>query len=505
MDGPEAEAIRSFLRGAQVAVIGTAAGEDIRLRMMHVGFEDDFTLYVASMRGDPKVMQLLHNPSVAILVHRLPEDVREAEEVEYTGRAVLLRDGAERERCLQATARTSPIVRALREQGNTGVLDCIRIVPQVIKYRRFRDIVQGVPPTVLEFPQHREAVSDWWRIGTRLRAWWVALRPNSLAAAIVPVVLGTAVAFGHYGLWHPLRLAAVLLGALLLQAGTNLINDYHDHRTGNDAANRAFVRPFGGGSRVIQSGLLAPADVLFGGVVLGAAALAVGLGLAMAGRPWVIPMALLGAAIGLLYNRPGWSLVHLGLGEAAVALCFGPLITVGADYVQSGHAVDPLAVLASLPVGLLIAAVLLINEFQDEAADRATGKRTAVVRWGRQTASGLLAALLLGAFALLALLPALGLMPWASWGAAITLPLAWRAAAVARRHADQSVELAPANGYTALIHLGFGLLLALGYCTAAPWAVVLALATLFVGFSVAMYRYTEQLRQAAAASRQAVA
>lgn len=499
----EAE-IRQFLQAAQVAVIATSSGEDIRLRMMHLGFEDDFSIYLASLHGDPKILQMTTNPSVSILVNRLPGDVTESEEVEYTGRAVLIRDKAERERCLKSTARTSPIVQSLMAQGNTGVLDCIKIVPQLIKYRRFAEIVQGVPPTVLEFADNRQVVSDWSRFKTKLRSWWVGIRPNSLAGVITPVVLGSAIAWNQTGTFHWGWFILTMLGALLLQAGTNVLNDYNDHRSGADAANRSFVRPFNGGSRVIQLGLLTPLETVVGASAMLLAAMGLGTYFLLSGRPWVAGLALFGALSGYFYNALGHNAIRAGLGELILGLNFGVLVTLGAFYVQTGYLAAMPAVV-SVPVTLLITAVLFINQFQDEESDRRTGKPTLVVRLGGKKAAALLPVYFWLAFGMVAVMAAVGYAPLATLLALVSAPLAYRAATLCNRHYANNVDLAPANGMTALTHLTFGLMQALGYLASAGIAYVVVFGALFVGFAIYMYRYTERLRLAGISVQKAIA
>src|SRR5690554_5094587 len=93
----QADAIRHFLQSAETVVVATSAAETLRLRMMHLGFQDDFTVYLASMRNDPKVIQMTNHPAVTLLANRLPDDVNQSEEVEYNGKALLIRDPQERQ------------------------------------------------------------------------------------------------------------------------------------------------------------------------------------------------------------------------------------------------------------------------------------------------------------------------------------------------------------------------------------------------------------------------
>ena len=501
--------VLAFLQRAETAVVATSGGDHLRLRMMHVGVEDDFTIYLASMRNDPKIIQMINHPSVSLMFSRIPEDVTEAEEVEYVGRAEVIRDPAERRRCIEATSRTSPIVASLAASGNTDVLDCIKIVPRWIKYRQFREITQGVPPTVLEFPENVSTASDWQLLRNKLRSWWQAIRFNSLTASMVPALLGTALAWYESGTVHAGWALLVLLGVVLLQAGSNVLNDYHDHYTDNDRRNHEFVRPFSGGSRVIQLGLLTPLEMLVGGLGMLLLAVLIGLGLVVAGERWlVLPLALIGAVSGIIYNKPGVNAIRLGFGELLIGLNFGVLITLGAYYVQTGT-LSLSAVAASLPVTLLIMSVIYINEFQDEAADRATGKTTWIVRLGRARAARGFPLFFALAYAWLLAGVALGHAPALTALALLAAPLAVAAVTTAAKHHGNNIDLAPANGYTAVHHLIFGLMQSLGYVAAALGGEGLlgtaVLGVLFVGFGVYMYRYTERLRLASISVRRAMA
>ncbi|HEX6988899.1 MAG TPA: UbiA family prenyltransferase [Bacillota bacterium] len=501
--------VLAFLQRAETAVVATSGGDHLRLRMMHVGVEDDFSIYLASMKNDPKILQMTHHPSVSLMVSRIPDDVTEAEEVEYVGRAVVIRDPEERRRCLESTRRTSPIVASLIEAGNTDVLDCIKIVPRWIKYRKFREITQGVPPTVLEFAEHRSTAGDWQLLRQKLGSWWQAIRFNSLTASLVPALLGTALAWYETGAVNLVWALLTVLGVVALQAGTNVLNDYHDHYTGNDQKNLEFVRPFGGGSRVIQLGLLTPLEMLVGGLALILAAGGIALGLTLSQERWlVLPLAALGALSGIVYNKPGGNAIRSGLGEVLIGLNFGVLITLGAYYVQTGTlALSALG--ASVPVTLLVMSVIYINEFQDEAADRATGKSTWVVRLGRARAARWFPLFFVLAYAWLLLGIALGHAPAATALGLLAAPLAVAAVTTARRHYGNNIDLAPANGHTAIHHLIFGLLQTLGYVAVALGSgglvPTVALGLLFIGFGVYMYRYTDRLRRASISVRQAMA
>lgn len=490
------EEILESLNAIDEMAVSTRAGSRLRSRMMHFAVDGEFRVYAASMKGDPKTLQIVNDPSISLLVLDRRTDQAGWREIEVTGRAAVVTDAEERTRALEMVAGPSPIVAHLKSAGQLDILDVIRITPVEVKMRIFGEIVAGMPPTVLEFEENARAVSDLAEVRKRIGAWREAVRTLSLLASVVPVVLGVAIAWNVSGAiaWWPAIFT--LIAAVAVQAGTNVLNDYFDHRNGNDAANREFVRPFSGGSRVIQLGLMTPVETLLLGAGLCLGAGAIGTGLAVSGSPWVIAFGAAGLLSGVFYTARPISWVTRGLGEVMVALNFGVLMTVGAYYVQAGEVTGD-AILASLPVALLIALVLFINEFPDFRADAATSKRTLVVRLGRERAAKFY--LLLGAapFVAVGALVAAGVAPVMSLAALAGIPLWLNASRIVLRHHEEPFELAPANALTAIAHLTTGLLFALGYVweglgrDGLPLAVALAAA----GFAYIAYMYHSVERQ----------
>jgi len=287
------------------------------------------------------------------------------------------------------------------------------------------------------------------------------LRAPFLTVSVIPVLLAAALAHHETGGWRPVLFLLSLAGAVFLHLGANIINDWFDHLSGNDAANVDYAAPFTGGSRMIQKGLLPPRTVLAMALGFFAAASAVGVIIAFeAGWP-VIAFGLAGLFLGIAYTAPGVMLAARGLGEVAIFLAFG-LITAGAYYVQTGT-VTFHCVVASLPPAMMTTAIILINEFQDSAADAATGKDTLVVRLGRRRAVPVFAAILLGAY-----LPVLagvlsGMMPPWTFISTATLPIALRATGTAFRSFDSPGALSAANAATIICHFLTGALLVAGY------------------------------------------
>jgi 1,4-dihydroxy-2-naphthoate octaprenyltransferase len=186
------------------------------------------------------------------------------------------------------------------------------------------------------------------------------------------------------------------------------------------------------------------------------------------------------------------------MGEILIGLNFGVLMTLGAYYVQTqALSWDP--IIAAVPIALLIAAVLWINEFPDYTADRAVGKRTLVVRLGRPKAAVVYGLLMVCAHLVLLAEVVAGILPPVALLALITLPLSLRAIQYTRRHYASSFDLAPANALTVISHLATGLLLTLAYA----WegfgrqglGYVVLLGVTFAAFVSYMYRHIEKQRE----------
>jgi len=294
------------------------------------------------------------------------------------------------------------------------------------------------------------------------------LRAPFFTASVIPIILGATIAWARNGIFHWGLFSLTLVGGMLIHAGTNVANDYFDHRSGNDEVNVEFVRPFTGGSRMIQNGLLTPKEVLGESLVLYAIGALIGLYLAWQRGPIILWLGLVGFMSGffytapLFYTAPPIRFAHRGVGELMIGLNFGVLMCLGSYYVQSMRlSWEP--VIASLPIALLIAVVVYINEFQDSRADEAVGKRTLVVRLGLKAAARGYVVIL----ALVYLIPILAvsarhLTPYGLL-VLVSLPLAVKAGRTALLHYEDRLELVPANATTILIHLTVGLLLTLGY------------------------------------------
>ncbi len=295
----------------------------------------------------------------------------------------------------------------------------------------------------------------------RILFWLHASRYEFFTGVVAPAIVGGGVAWWQVGSFHRGLWLLTLLGLILIHASANLANDYFDHLSGNDAVNREFIRPFSGGSRVIQRGLATPREVLAAALVCLLLGAVVGLLLVIL-RGWpILALGLVGGLSGFFYTAPPLKLGYRGLGEIFLALDFGVLPVLGTYYVQTQH-FSLAAFWVSLPVALLILAVLWINQFPDYHADLAVGKRHWVVRLGRRRAAVVYAGMMALTYLTVLVGVAVEVLPPLTLLAMLTLPLTARGINVALREYDQPPALVPANAATIGVHLVLSLLLAVG-------------------------------------------
>lgn len=211
-----------------------------------------------------------------------------------------------------------------------------------------------------------------------LQIWISAARPRTLPAAIAPVIVGTALAWRDRG--SDWAAAALCLGfALLVQIGTNFANDYYDFVHGADTAARVGPR------RAVAAGLVAASTMRLVMWITFAVAFALGLGLIAWGGPWLIAIGIASILCGIAYTGGPWPLGYNGLGDVFVFIFFG-LVAVSATYFVQTKTITREVILVAVPIGLLAANILLVNNYRDAETDTAAGKRTLVVRFGRGAA-----------------------------------------------------------------------------------------------------------------------
>jgi 1,4-dihydroxy-2-naphthoate octaprenyltransferase len=286
-----------------------------------------------------------------------------------------------------------------------------------------------------------------------VRIWLMAARLRTLPAAIAPVLVGTALA-GFQHIDHPLRLLAALLGAIFIQVGTNLSNDYSDARRGADAEDRL------GPVRVTAGGLVPPRQVLIATYVSFGLAILAGIYLIVVAGWLLLVIGVASIVAGVLYTGGPRPYGYEGLGEVFVFLFFGVVAVAGSYFVQVRH-LDWEAFALSVPVGLLASAILVVNNVRDIDSDRRAGKRTLAVRLGRERTRVMFAVMLGLAFLLALVTWVFGpLGPWVAlcWLAA---PLAVSLVRTVATHTD-GPTLNGALARSGMLQLVFCVLLSAG-------------------------------------------
>lgn len=283
---------------------------------------------------------------------------------------------------------------------------------------------------------------------TPLQAWIMASRIPTLPAAVVPVLVASAAAWGR-GSFHGGVFVAAMLGALLIQIGTNFANDLYDFRKGADTEERL------GPVRATAAGLLSERDMARGTVVVFGLATLIGLYLVAVGGWVILAIGLASIAAGVLYTAGPFPLGYHGLGDVFTFVFFGLVAVVTTYYLHTG-AVDPVAWMASLPVGFLVTAILVVNNLRDIDTDRAAGKRTLAVRIGRQGTKIQYTLLVAGAYVIPILMGRAGMVGGPYWLPLLSLPMGIRLIHYIWTAQGAALNLGLKN--TGRLHLLFGLL-----------------------------------------------
>jgi 1,4-dihydroxy-2-naphthoate polyprenyltransferase len=282
-----------------------------------------------------------------------------------------------------------------------------------------------------------------------------ATRPFSFPASIVPGVVGAALAAGSSGVRWGL-FPIVLAGSVIMHIGTNLVSEVFDFRKGVDRPDTY------GGSRVLVEHLLSPRQVLAAGLLALAIGLTAGVVLAvLCGWP-VLWLGLAGLAGGWFYSGGPFGLKYWALGDALVFVMMGPLMVLGTEFVLTGH-FTVRALIASLPVGCLVAAILSGNNLRDIRHDRQARSRTLENVLGLGGAKAIYCGLVIAAHAIVVAMVAVrAASPWTLLVFLAAVP-AWRnMRAVLKADLDRVAEIAAIDARTAQHHMMFGVLLAAG-------------------------------------------
>ena len=290
-----------------------------------------------------------------------------------------------------------------------------------------------------------------------LARWWKATRPRTLSASIAPVLVGTAAVLPEA--FSLVRLLLALAGSVAIQAGTNMLNEHFDHVQGLDLTRDRRA------DMVVQTGEMAHGALFRGGVVAMLLGALCGLVLVYLTGPVLLVVGMLSVFAGYAYTARPFALGYRALGEVTVFIFMGPVIVMGAAFVQTERWSWE-ALLLSIPVGMLVTAILHVNNIRDMADDLANGKRTLANVFGRRVATSEYWFLVPGSYAILVPLVLGGVAPWPALLPLVTLPVAVRLARQARSGSGVGT-LDRLLVSTAKLHLRFSALVALGLVASA--------------------------------------
>ena len=301
---------------------------------------------------------------------------------------------------------------------------------------------------------------------TQAKLWLLATRAPFLVASVIPAVLGIVLAFVQVGSLDAALALLTVGGTASFQIATNMLNDNFDYRSGNDQA-VDHKNPFAGGGRVLTTGRIplgahaAVATVFLAvGTLIGFVIFFALGGLSTYAGTLLLMIGVLGFGAVVFYVGPPLKFAHRGLGEIVVGLSFGPLVVLGA-YITQARTVTLSAVALSVAIGLLVTAILWINEFPDRKADLSVGKRTAMARLGPTRSLKVYEGMLYGAFVALPVAVLLGAPP-TTLLALLAAPVALKTMKAARANYEDPHALIPANAGTIGLTVIFGILLIAG-------------------------------------------
>ena len=287
--------------------------------------------------------------------------------------------------------------------------------------------------------------------------WAQAVRPFSFTASVTPILLGTALAFFQGTLVNFIYLAAAIFGGLFLHAGTNLVSDYFDLKKGAD------TKKSYGSSRVLVDELMSPTRVLRGGILCFGLATLIGLYLISELGVVILYLGLAGILCGYFYTANPIGYKYRSLGEPLVAVLMGPLMVLGAYFVQTA-ALSWTPVWVSLPIAILVAAILSANNLRDIKDDADAGFNTVAVKAGWIPFSRIYRVMLISAYVVLLAMVVMKIAPiWTLITLLSVPPLLKLFKTVGNAAPSTPSDLAILDISTAQLHFLFGILLTIGF------------------------------------------
>ncbi|MBD8007355.1 1,4-dihydroxy-2-naphthoate polyprenyltransferase [Bacillus norwichensis] len=286
------------------------------------------------------------------------------------------------------------------------------------------------------------------------RIWWRLTRPHTLTAAFVPVLLGTVLAAKYYSI-NSLLFAAMLIASLLIQAATNMFNEYFDFARGLDTKHSVGI-----GGAIVRNGVK-PGIVLGLGFAFLGVALLLGIYISANSSWWLAVIGLVCMAAGYFYTGGPFPIAYTPFGEITSGFFMGFVITQIAYFIQAGK-IDTISILVSIPISILIGSILLANNIRDLDGDKENGRKTIAILLGRKKAIQLLAAMFIISYLfILVLILFFSLSPWLL----ITFVSIPKAVSAVKGFIGKTepIQMMPAMKATAQTNTIFGFLMAISF------------------------------------------
>ncbi len=296
----------------------------------------------------------------------------------------------------------------------------------------------------------------------RATVWWRAFRYHFVPPSIFPAILGGIISWaaGHaFSSWYFLL---VLVAIVFNHIGLNMTDDYFDYKHSVDSLKLGEKNPYTGGSGTLSSGLIAPASMFKAFTICYIITASIGIYLSLTRGMPVLAFGLIGGFSSIFYTAPPISFSHRGLGELALLINFGTIIGLGSYFVQAQQLTLE-AFVATLPMGIMLFSMIIINEIPDLEQDRNAGKLTLVARYGRKAGMKIYVASWISTYSIIIGGILLGILPIFTVVSVLSIPLAYRSTRTLIARIDSPLLLAPANLDMIKAHSLTGLGLVVGY------------------------------------------
>jgi len=292
--------------------------------------------------------------------------------------------------------------------------------------------------------------------------WWKAFRFHYTSASFMPGILGGMIAWTTEGRFHPEYFLLVMIGLVLNHIALNMTDDYYDFRHLIDVLAPGEKNPYAGGSGTLSTGLIQPQKMRQVFITFYFIAIGIGIFLGIMRGSFILLFLAFGFFCALFYTAPPIQFGYRGLGEIAQLFCFGPGIGLGAYYVQAQR-ISWEAFWGTLPFGIMLFSMIIINEIPDYFEDRKGGKLNLVARFGRKTGVSLFILSLFSAYGAILTGVILGRIPILGLISLLTLPIAYKTSSILWANYQEPIKMAPANLGMICTHNFTAILLILAY------------------------------------------